>query len=172
MDLLYNAPEYARYVQVMAPFFFFHYFQGPLAAALQALDFAKAAMINSLIGAIVKTAAIFALASNPSLGIMGVALAIALGIVLVTMLHFATLVRAVSFKLNIRDFIKGLAVMAISIIPASMFYKALVDPDRLFESTLMAIVLTSISYLILALAIGALKKEDLKPIPVIGKWFK
>ncbi|MFP3339816.1 polysaccharide biosynthesis C-terminal domain-containing protein, partial [Micrococcus sp. SIMBA_131] len=83
MDIMYNAPHVAIYGQVMAPFFFFYYFQGPLSAALQALDLAKAAMINSFIGAGVKLIAIFFLASRPELGIMGAALAIVIGILLV-----------------------------------------------------------------------------------------
>ena len=41
-------------------------------------------MINSLIGAVVKTAVIFLLASQPSFGITGAALGIIVGFVLVT----------------------------------------------------------------------------------------
>ena len=76
MELLYGSNHAAIYIKIMAPFFIFHYFQGPLQATLQAMDLARAAMINSFIGAAVKTALIFVLASIPSLGIMGAALAI------------------------------------------------------------------------------------------------
>ena len=74
----------------MAPFFLLYYCQGPLQATLQALDLARAAMINSLIGAIVKTTVIFFLASQPAFGINGVAMGLLVGFVLVTFLHFAT----------------------------------------------------------------------------------
>ncbi|MFP3488501.1 polysaccharide biosynthesis C-terminal domain-containing protein, partial [Staphylococcus sp. SIMBA_130] len=99
MDIMYNAPHVAIYVQVMAPFLFFYYFQGPLAAALQALDLAKAAMINSFIGAGVKLIAIFFLASRPELGIMCADLATVIGILLVTLLLFPPLVKAIDFSL-------------------------------------------------------------------------
>ena len=64
----------SRFIRLMAPFFFFYYFQSPLQATLQALNLARAAMINSLIGAIAKTAVIFLLASQPAFGIFGVAM--------------------------------------------------------------------------------------------------
>lgn len=67
MTIMYHAPEAASLLKIMAPFALFLYLQGPLQAALQALNYAKVSMMNSLIGAIIKTGAIFALASNPSL---------------------------------------------------------------------------------------------------------
>ncbi len=59
MYLMYGPNQAAIFIQAMAPFFIFYYLQGPLQAVLQALDLAKEAMTNSLIGAIVKTALIF-----------------------------------------------------------------------------------------------------------------
>lgn len=171
MDLLYNAPDFAIYVKVMAPFFFFHYFQGPLAAALQALGLAKAAMINSLIGAIVKTAAIFVLASNPSLGIMGVGLAISSGIVLVTLLHYATLAKATSFTINKRDFLRGMITMITSGLAALMLYRWFTTDELNFTAVTTAIMLSSLIYTGLAFVFGAIKKEDLTQVPMINKFF-
>ena len=46
------------------------YFQIPLQSMLQAMNLARAAMINSLIGAIVKIIIIFMLATKENFGIM------------------------------------------------------------------------------------------------------
>lgn len=85
MSVMYGSSGAAVFIKVMAPFFLLYYFQGPLQAVLQALNLAGAAMMNSLIGALVKTGLIFVLATRPSLGIMGAALAIVTGMVLVTL---------------------------------------------------------------------------------------
>ena len=98
----------------MAPFFLLYYYQGPLQATLQALNLARAAMINSLIGAVVKTAVIFLLASQPSFGINGVAIGLLVGFVLVTLLHFATVLKTISFTFYIRDYVKTFLVMGFS----------------------------------------------------------
>src|SRR5699024_5640063 len=74
MELMYGAGHAALYVKIMAPFFIIFFFQGPLQAALQALDRARSAMMNTIFGVIVKIAAIFTLATQPELGIIGAAL--------------------------------------------------------------------------------------------------
>lgn len=172
MDLLYKAPEFANYVKIMAPFFFFHYFQGPLAAALQALGYAKAAMINSLIGNVVKTLAIFVLASMPSLGIKGVALAISSGIVLVTLLHFATLLKVTSFKIQTNDLLKCLCSVIICWLVAQPLYDLLINDTDLLSTLVLSIFFVCVIYCIVSVLIGAIKKEDLKPIPFVGKLIK
>lgn len=111
MELMYGSDKAAIFVKVMAPFFIFSYFQGPLQAVLQALDLAKAAMINSFIGAAVKTALIFLLASQPTLGIMGAGLSIVVGTMLVTLLHLSTVTKQIMYKLQIMDYVKSCIVM-------------------------------------------------------------
>ena len=101
-------------LKLMAPFFLLHYCQGPLQATLQALDLARAAMINSLIGAIVKTTVIFFLASQPAFGINGVAMGLLVGFVLVTFLHFATILKSISFSFYVRDYVKTILVMVVA----------------------------------------------------------
>ncbi len=170
MDIMYNAPQVAIYVQVMAPFFFFYYFQGPLAAALQALDLAKAAMINSFIGAAVKLAAIFFLASRPELGIMGAALAIVIGILLVTLLHFATLVKAIGFSIVVSDLLKGLTATVLAAFSGHFFYQLLTTSSTDITGTLTAIGSTSIVYTLILLLLGLINRNDLRRIPFIGKY--
>ncbi len=170
MDIMYNAPHVAIYVQVMAPFFFFYYFQGPLAAALQALDLAKAAMINSFIGAGVKLIAIFFLASRPELGIMGAALAIVIGILLVTLLHFATLVKAIGFSLVVSDLLKGVTSIIATGFAGHFLYQTFSSSSTDLLGTVLAISVTSIIYFIILLLLGLINRHDLRRMPFIGKF--
>lgn len=170
MDLVYNEPTVASYLKVMAPFSLFLYLQGPLQATLQALNLAKAAMVNSLIGAFVKTAAIFILASRPELGIMGAALAIVIGFLLVTLLHFATLVKTISFTLHVRDFVKIIVSMVISGTAGAMVWNSLSDTYLLLWQTIISIILTSVLYVILVFGLKLIHYDELKKLPILNKW--
>jgi stage V sporulation protein B len=172
MDLMYDAPSVAVYVKIMAPLFFFFYFQGPLAAVLQALDLAKSAMYNSIIGAVVKIGAIVILASKPSLGIMGAALAIVIGIVLVTLLHFSTVVKAISYTIVVKDYIKGIAAIVICGYFAFLFSEWFIKSNTLLTGTLIAIFFTTIVYILLLIFFNLIKKEDVVHIPIIKKFVK
>ncbi|MFP3380324.1 polysaccharide biosynthesis C-terminal domain-containing protein, partial [Bacillus sp. SIMBA_069] len=81
----------------LAPFSVFLFFQAPLAAALQGLDFAQVVFRNTLISAIVKTAAMFLFTAHPSFGIHGAVIAMNIGITLGTLLHFASLIKKIGF---------------------------------------------------------------------------
>ncbi|WP_062355546.1 stage V sporulation protein B [Bacillus kwashiorkori] len=110
MQAMYNSSSGAIFIQIMAPFIIFQYLQAPLQATLQALDLAKAAMINSFIGAVVKTATIFILASQPDFGINGVALGFIIGFVLVAFLHYATIMKVIPLTFYARFYVKILIV--------------------------------------------------------------
>ncbi|HET7657158.1 MAG TPA: stage V sporulation protein B [Bacillales bacterium] len=170
MILMYNAPHVAVYVKIMSPFFFIFYFQHPLQAALQALNHARAAMMNSVFGAAVKIAAIFVLASQPELGIIGAALGYVINVVLVTMLHFATVVKSVGFTLIIRDYAKGLLCIAATAWIASLLQKYALHSAEIFPRTLTLIFVVIMIYIVLIAASGVLKKEEVKQLPLIGKW--
>ncbi|WP_078428979.1 stage V sporulation protein B [Alkalihalobacterium alkalinitrilicum] len=170
MSLMYNAPTTAVYLQIMAPFSIFLYFQGPLQATLQALNLAKAAMMNSLFGAVIKTAAIFALATRPELGIMGAALAIVIGMVLVTMLHFASVVKTISFTLHVREVGKAIISMVATAFIGFLLYEHAFLSMGLFGKTILSISIVGIFYGILLIVFGLIKKDEVIRIPVIGKW--
>jgi stage V sporulation protein B len=169
MELMYGSTKGAYFIRLMAPFFLFYYYQGPLQAVLQALNLARAAMINSLIGAVVKTAVIFVLASLPSFGITGAALGIIVGFVLVTILHFATVLKKISFSFIIRDYLKGIIVMgACSYLGYWLFKNALLD-DMLTIRVLISISAMTISYIMLIILFRLIKKDELQRIRKI--WF-
>ncbi|MGA9226278.1 MAG: polysaccharide biosynthesis C-terminal domain-containing protein, partial [Mesobacillus sp.] len=173
MTLMYGTPNGSQFIKLMAPFFLFYYFQGPLQAALQALDLARAAMINSLIGNVAKTAVIFLLASQPAFGINGAALGMVMGIVLITLLHFATMLKAVSFTFYVMDYVKTFAVIALSGLAGFLLW----DVYGVSHSLALRILITagaiSIIYISLAMALGLIKRHELRRVlAVFNSFFK
>ncbi|WP_170007786.1 stage V sporulation protein B [Bacillus fonticola] len=168
---MYNSQKGAVFIQVMAPFFLLYFFQGPLTAVLQALDLARAAMINSMIGAFVKLTVITLLASQPTFGIMGAALGIVVGFVLVTFLHFFTVLKHIQFTLHLRDFVKTIVTMALvgwlGKQTFTQLYPLLGNAGTLF----ITIIVMFVVYITIILRLKLIRHEELAKFPVIGKWF-
>lgn len=172
MKIIYGTNNGADLIILMAPFFIFHYYQGPLQAILQALDLAKAAMINSFIGAAVKMIVIFALASQPQFGIKGAALGIAAGTVLVTMLHYATVLKRLQFTIYLLDYGKFIFATVLTGVIATVFYQQLFVHAHLFLRLLIGISITSLIYVLLIMCLNLLKKSDLIKFPILNKILK
>jgi stage V sporulation protein B len=171
MMLMYGSNKGSYFIQLMAPFFLFYYYQGPLQAVLQALNLARAAMINSLIGAIVKTAVIFLLASQASFGITGAALGIIVGFVLVTILHFATVLKKVAISIYILDYVKGFIAMGAAGWFGFWMFANLITAEHLAFRVLASATGMGISYLVIILLFGLIKREELQKLPWIGSLF-
>lgn len=169
MEFMYGSANGAVFIRIMAPFFLFYYFQGPLQATLQALDLARAAMINSFIGSVAKLAVIFALASQPAFGINGAAIGIISGIVLVTLLHFATVLKKISFTFIIKDYLKSFLAMGGAGWFGGMIFRRLADIAGLLPKILLSCGVISLTYVFLLLLFGLIRKGDLERIPKIGK---
>lgn len=169
MRVMYGSNSGTQFIVLMAPFFLFYYFQAPLQATLQALDLARAAMINSLIGNVAKIAVIFLLASQPSFGIMGAALGITMGFVLTTTLHFATVIKSISFTFHVREYVKTFITIAGSIWIGLEIWDSLDSGMALSLRVLVATIFISILYGVAVLLTGLIRKEELIRIPVIGK---
>ncbi|MET3574670.1 oligosaccharide flippase family protein [Bhargavaea ullalensis] len=88
---LFHISNGEKYMLMLAPIFFFYYIQGPLHSILQAMQEAKAAMMNSVYGGIGKLAVMFILASRPGLQEAGAVMAIGFGVLVTSFLHIATL---------------------------------------------------------------------------------
>ncbi|MFC5713529.1 stage V sporulation protein B [Thalassorhabdus alkalitolerans] len=146
MDLMYNAPHAAVFLHVMAPFTIFLYFQGPLQATLQALNMAKAAMYNSLAGAIVKIGTIAVLASQPGLGIMGAALGITVSMVLVTLLHFTAVAKTISITIETREILSILVIMLGSGWAGHWFFHEALQHSLLLPRTILSLIFTVLCY--------------------------
>ncbi|WP_202080187.1 stage V sporulation protein B [Caldalkalibacillus salinus] len=168
--VVYDAPDAGKFLKILAPFFLLLYFQGPLQAVLQGLDKANIAMVNSLIGAIVKTVSIFFLASQPQFGIYGAAMAINIGVCLVTLLHFFSIVKLVGFSFHLWDFVKVGAAMF------GMAYAGIYTMQRLVGvyglellwALLLTVSLSLLLYFILLILLKMIGRQDIARVPVIG----
>ncbi|WP_163101821.1 stage V sporulation protein B [Peribacillus alkalitolerans] len=168
MEAMYGTSGSAVFIKFMAPFFIFYYYQMPLQSVLQALNLAKAAMINSLIGAVAKTAIIFLLASREEFGIMGAALGMAVGIVLVTFLHFFTIVKKVSFTIEVRQYLVTLGVTFLSGFIGFLCYNKIFTAMGPITNLLVSITILTIVFIILLIGMKVIKKSELQKIPYIS----
>lgn len=162
MELLYNSSNGAIFIQIMAPFFVFQYLQAPLQAALQALDLARAAMINSLIGSVVKSILIFVLASRPEFGINGVALGLIIGFVLVAFLHYATILKVIPLTFYARFYFKILAITIGTGWIGTELYKILTLSSPMLVSVLLTILMMGVAYVCLLILFKVMEFNDLK----------
>ncbi|EQB35850.1 stage V sporulation protein B [Virgibacillus sp. CM-4] len=170
LTYMYGTGDASRFVLLMAPFYILLYIQAPLQAALQALDLARPAMWNSLIGAICKFVALFMLASNPNFGIMGVAISMALSVVLITLLHLGSLYKAIGFGIPLKDITKMILLLTMTW-GVGRFIKGIYDnlqPGILvFISLLIGLMFIYILFLFL---LRFITREELKQLPFLQKW--
>ena len=169
--ILYRHVEIAPMLQMMAPIALFIYLQAPLQAALQALDKPGTALMNTFIGAAVKLILIVQLASRAELGIQGALIAINVNIVLVTMLHWIAVRRAVGFRMQLPDFAKvGGAMLIMG--AASLFVMNRLALPKEWHNLVLACLVGMIIYLILMVLMRVIDRHDVIRIPILGKLFK
>ena len=124
---LFHLSEDRGYMKLLAPIFFFYYIQSPLNSILQALDEAKAAMMNSVYGGIGKLLLMLALASQTSIAETGAVIAIGFGVLITSFLHIATIRKKkyveTGFKLFVIPYWVCILVIVIRqyILPTSQF---------------------------------------------------
>ncbi|TQS74665.1 stage V sporulation protein B [Ornithinibacillus gellani] len=172
LQYMYGTSNASSFIMLLAPFFLFLYIQSPLQAALQALDLAKPAMWNSLIGNMIKFAILFFLASNPAFGIMGVAISMAVGVVLVTLMHLFTLKKEVAFQLPAADILK-MIILLISTSGIGMILKYSLLPASvdLLPFLFVLIIFLSI-YISLLFILRFISKDELAQLPIFNRWIK
>lgn len=162
MLVMYHTKKGADLIQLMAPFFLLYYCQGPLQAVLQALNLSRAAMLNSLYGAAVKLLIIFLLSSQASFGIRGTAIAIAASIVLVTLLHTASMLKSVPFPLQYGLYAKIALLLAFTYLGTKAFLPFLTDNTFLYLGG--GIIGCLLVYFFGAVVLGIFKKEDITTV--------
>ncbi|WP_138752373.1 stage V sporulation protein B [Paenibacillus sinopodophylli] len=169
--MLYNHADIAPMLQLIAPVGIFIYLQAPLQAALQALNKPGTALINTLIGAVVKLFLIAQLASDPAYGIYGALIAINVNIVLVTVLHAISVLRFIGFHMKLLDFVKVGAAMVMMGAAAQYTMNQQPLPAE-WINLLLACAASAIIYLILMILMKIIDRHDMIRIPLFGKWFK
>ena len=95
LHFIYNTTEGISYLRVLAPIFIVHYIQGPLTAALQAMDRAGVAMRGTLEGMILRTLLLFG-CSFLHIGMWGLVIAMSINIIYVTVHQYRAVKKAVS----------------------------------------------------------------------------
>jgi stage V sporulation protein B len=171
--VLFNDNSIGSMLKMMAPAALFIYFQGPLQATLQALDKPGTALLNTFVGAAIKLVLIYMLAANAKMGITGAVIAINVNIVLVTILHWQSVVRLLNFSIKRTDFLKvGLAMMIMGV--SSYYIMSEVWSDSVFLRFTVSCLAGVLIYLILITWLKLVDKQDLIRIPWFGnklaKW--
>ncbi|WP_055105129.1 stage V sporulation protein B [Paenibacillus ihumii] len=170
--LIYNNQDIAGMLKIMAPFALLLYAQSPLQAALQALDKPGRALLNTLIGAIIKISLIFYLASNPSLGIYGAIIAIIANFAVVTLLHGYSVARALRYRIPFLDILKVVCGMIIMAAAAAYIYHELSISPLPELQLIAAAAISGILYIVLSGAMGLIDLHDLRRLPLIRRWFR
>ncbi|WP_054942177.1 stage V sporulation protein B [Paenibacillus ihuae] len=163
--LMYGNADTAPMLRMMAPFALFLYVQAPLQAALQAMDRPGRALINTLIGAVVKILLILMLASQPEYGIYGAIIAIMVNSILVTLLHGASVVKLIKLSLRIADPLKTLTAMIIMAAGMSYVYTSVQFSDAGWLQFLLSAASGMALYLGICLLSGLISVRDLDRVP-------
>lgn len=169
LTYMYGTANASKFLVLMAPFYILLYIQSPLQATLQALDLAKPAMWNSLIGAAIKFIVLIFLASNSQFGIMGVAIAMSVGVVLVTFLHLATLRKTINFFIPIKDIKKMGTLILLTWIVGKLLKHIFMSASYNIFTFLFVLLLFGLTYSFLLFLLKFVTKEELKQIPIFRK---
>lgn len=83
LNFMYNTNEGILYIRVLAPICLFHYIQSPISSSLQAMGYAKSAMVGTFFSMIIRLSSIF-IFSSFKIGIWGLIIATSINILFVT----------------------------------------------------------------------------------------
>ncbi|MEK4158108.1 stage V sporulation protein B [Paenibacillus odorifer] len=168
-NLLYGNADTAPMLKLMAPFALFIYVQAPLQATLQAMDRPGRALINTLIGAVVKIILIVILASQPEYGIYGAIIAIIVNSILVTLLHGYSVVSLISLSLRVTETVKTLCAMLIMGAGVHYVYTSIPIADVQWIQFLFASAIGMVLYFGISLLAGLISLRDLDRLPFIKR---
>ncbi len=153
---------------IMAPVGFLLYLQSPLQGILQGLNRAGVSMRNSVIGGVMRLLLIYVLASDPRLGILGVAWALACSVCLTTLLHLWSLHRLIGLKIDIPDTVKILVSTAAMVLFLHLFTPPRDDMSGL--QMMFAIAAGTMVYFILLCMFRVVTTHRVRRIPRVGRY--
>ncbi|RFU62769.1 stage V sporulation protein B [Bacillus sp. V59.32b] len=164
LEAMYGSSNASIFIKFLAPFFILFYCQLPLQSMLQALNLAKSAMINSIIGSIVKIVIIWVLTSKESFGIMGAAIGIAAGTILVTFLHFSTILKVIPITLKMRSYVYPVIIGVLSGWVGHYAFYTLFSGLASISRLLVSMTVISIVFVAISVLTGVIKKTEIKRI--------
>jgi len=103
---VFNDRAVGPILAIMAPAGFLLYLQAPLQGILQGLNRAGEAMLNTIIGSVIKLAVIWYLCADPRYGIYGVAWSVVVCAAVISILHFISVSRHLGFYVNFGEMTK------------------------------------------------------------------
>ncbi|WP_068774181.1 stage V sporulation protein B [Paenibacillus sp. FJAT-26967] len=167
-QLMYGQTDIAVMLKMLAPVAIFIYLQAPLQAALQALDKPGSALVNTLIGSLVKLLLIVWLASKPEFGILGAVMASCVNVVLVTLLHGLSVLRHLKFTMRGIDIAKVTAAMTAASVCCLAVYRAAAD-QPLWLGFLIASAAAMTAYMIGVTILRIVNRSDLARMLTLGR---
>ncbi|MDP4170444.1 MAG: oligosaccharide flippase family protein [Bacillota bacterium] len=96
----FHTEDASVYVQLLWPFFLFHYFIIPMQAYLIGLGLMKDALIHTIWATAVSFVLIYSLGSMPQWRMDGISIGLNTEAILLTSLHFLTIIKKIGFKFN------------------------------------------------------------------------
>ena len=145
MKLFFNTTSGTVFLSYMAPIFIIHYFQLPIASALQAINKASSAMINTLIGATIKLFLVYILVSNPNVNVHGLTIAIIVNSIYVTIANFIVVSKSVKMKYNFYTIFNCISLLIITYMMGH--YMKVLIPYPFLNMLILIIVYILIIYL-------------------------
>ncbi|WP_058302182.1 stage V sporulation protein B [Gorillibacterium timonense] len=165
---LYGNSEIGVMLKMLAPAALFQYCQGPLQASLQALNQPGKALLNTLIGSLIKLSLIFLLASKPEFGILGAVLAISFNMMLVTVLHWNSVTRLLRFTMPSGDFLKICLLIPLTG-AACMWVMNHAPVEGAFTRFLLSLTAGTTVYVLGLPLLGLVNRVDLQKLPFLNK---
>lgn len=107
--LFYHSPQAGQFLMLLSPFILFHYLLSPLQAILFGLGRARDVFSQTIWVNVLSILLIICLASQSTFGIHGVIIAVNFSGVLLSFLHYHTIVEEISFKPKIAKYLVFLA---------------------------------------------------------------
>ncbi|ARK28954.1 polysaccharide biosynthesis protein [Halalkalibacter krulwichiae] len=101
--LFFDDSPAVRYLQLLVPYFLFHFFVIPMQAYLIGLGLVKDAFVHALYSTIFSFAMMFILGSMPSLQMDGIILGMNMSAVLLTFLHYVTICKKIKVNLLLQE---------------------------------------------------------------------
>lgn len=156
---LFHLEENRGYMKILAPIFYFYYIQSPLHSILQAVDEARAAMMNSVYGGIGKLFILFVLASQPVIQERGAIIAIGFGVLITSFLHIASIRQHKQIAIGFRIFLIPYVLFILTCVIQPLLTPTSSLP---FELTMSLVLITS-----LLLLTRQLRLEDFRVLRAI-----
>ncbi|WP_368505711.1 polysaccharide biosynthesis protein [Alkalihalophilus sp. As8PL] len=101
-NLFFEESPAAGYLQLLVPYFLFHYFVMPMQAYLIGLGLVKDAFWHAVWATTLSFILMFVLGSRPEFGMGGIIIGMNLGAVLLTLMHYMTITKKIGLTIGLR----------------------------------------------------------------------